>query len=260
MTTVILFIIGIIVGSFLNVLGLRWNSGLSLGGRSFCTGCGKKLKWYELVPLLSFLFLGGRCSGCHVKISWQYPLVEAWTGLVFATIFNLPTGEAGFQFSILQNFLVISVFCIYIAITIYDLRHKIIPDAFVYIAIVLSLLLRIVAPSTSGDWLAGPILFSFFALIWFFSKGRAMGFGDAKLALSIGLLLGAAGAYSGVVLAFWIGAAFGIIYILLSKFYPLLRDSKGITMKSEIPFAPFLVVGAWLALIFNLDLLHVSIF
>lgn len=242
MTTVILFIFGLIVGSFLNVVGLRWNSGISLGGRSFCGTCGKTLRWHELIPVLSYFWQGGRCSKCRSKISPQYPLVELWTALIFVTV----------------PYIYLPVFCIFIVITIYDLRHKIIPDSLVYTAILLSFLLRIIIPSTAGDWIAGPALFSFFALIWFLSRGRAMGFGDAKLALAIGWLLGAGGGYEAVVLAFWAGAAFGIISILLSRITPLLRGAKGITMKSEIPFAPFLVLGVWLSLILNIDLLNAT--
>lgn len=236
MTTVILFVFGAVVGSFLNVVGLRWNSGLSVGGRSFCPSCGKKLPWYELIPILSFLYLRGRCSKCQTKISWQYPLVELWTGLIFATV----------------PYIFLPVFSLYVVITIYDLRHKIIPDGLVYLAILFSAAINWHLGGSLLDWLSGPILLFFFTAIWLLTQGRAMGFGDAKLALSLGLLLGAAESFSAVILAFWIGAAVGICYMIFSR--------KKITMKSEIPFAPFLVLGAWLSLIFDLDLLHVSLF
>ena len=244
MTTVILFVFGVIIGSFLNVVGLRLNSGLSLGGRSHCNSCNKTLRWWELVPVLSFVVLGGRCSHCRAKINLQYPLVELWTGLVFVTI----------------PLLFIPVFCLYIVITIYDLRHKIIPDVLVYWAILLSLLVRCLLGGSLLDYLAGPILFVFFGLVWLLSRGRAMGFGDAKLSLSIGLLLGAALGFSAVVLAFWVGAVVGLALILSQRIYPLLRRARTITMKSELPFAPFLVLGVWLALLLQIDLLHVSSF
>src|SRR3989344_8920564 len=124
METLILFLFGAVVGSFLNVVGLRWNSGLSLGGRSSCATCSITLRWWELLPIVSFLALRGRCARCHSKISRQYPIVELWTGLIFATV----------------PVILLPVFCIYIVITIYDLRHKIIPDSLVYASIVLSLL------------------------------------------------------------------------------------------------------------------------
>lgn len=245
MDMLILFLFGAVIGSFLNVVGLRWNSGLSLGGRSSCATCSQTLRWWELVPIVSFLTLRGRCWRCRSKISRQYPIVELWTGLIFVTV----------------PIILLPVFCIYVVITIYDLRHKIIPDNLVYASIVLSLLVPLLFQRYSTiDWLAGPILFAFFGSIWLLSRGRAMGFGDAKLGLSIGLLLGAAWGFSAIILAFWIGAAFGIIYMLLSHVRPLLSGVKKITIKSEIPFAPFMVVGAWLSVVYNLDLLHVSMF
>jgi|SRR3989344_534753 len=243
MTEVILFVFGAVVGSFLNVVGLRFNSGLTYGGRSACATCARELRWWELIPILSFLTLRARCSGCRTKISWQYPLVELWTGLIFATV----------------PWVFIPSFALFVVITIYDLRHKIIPDALVFLSIVLALLLRIILGGSLLDWLAGVIIFTFFASVWFLSHGRAMGFGDAKLSLAIGLLLGGAAGLSAVVVAFWLGAFFGLAMFFSGRISPLLRGAKNITMKTEIPFAPFLVLGAWLSLVFNLDLLHVSL-
>lgn len=253
METLFLFIIGAIIGSFLNVAGLRFNSGLTLFGRSSCYHCGKKLSPTELVPILGFLFLKGRCAGCKAKISWQYPLIEIWTGLIFATTYNLP-------FTIAHKVILLAVFSIYTVILIYDFRHKIIPDSLVYASTLLSLAIPLfIYEYLLIDWLSGPTLFSFFALIWLLSRGRAMGFGDAKLALSVGILLGASAGFSAIILAFWIGAVFGIILLLKKPKDTTIKSGFQISLKSEIPFAPFIVLGAWLALIFNVDLLHVSL-
>jgi prepilin signal peptidase PulO-like enzyme (type II secretory pathway) len=253
------FILGSIVGSFLNVVGLRWNSGTTLAGRSFCFSCRKKLEWWELVPIVSFFILRGRCSSCRSKISWQYPLVEVLAGLVFLSIFNLQFSIFG-KFSpafFLSALLYAIVFSIYIVISIYDLRHKIIPDELAYAAIAVSigiLILKFILGFEIGalDLAAGPVLFLLFGAIWLFSRGRAMGFGDAKLALSIGILLGAAQGLSAAVLAFWIGTLAVFVWMLIAR--------KRLTMKSEIPFGPFLVIGAWISLIFGLNLLYVSTF
>lgn len=259
------FILGLIIGSFLNVVGLRWNSSRSLSGRSGCPHCGKQLSWYELIPVFSYLLQWGRCRRCKSQISIQYPLVEILTGLIFVTIFN-------FQFSIFKSlsfeffvscFLFLVIFSIYIAILIYDFQHKIIPDRLVYSAIVLSLgfgIYRFVWGLVFGVWdfASAAIIFLFFTLIWLFSGGRAMGFGDAKLGLSIGLLLGAKIGFSAIVLAFWIGAITGLGLMVLSRFSSLFSKAKKLTIKSEIPFAPFLVLGAWLALIYDLNLLHIA--
>ncbi len=253
MTVVILFVFGAIVGSFLNVLGLRLHSGLSLGGRSSCPNCRHQLSWYELIPILSFLLLRGRCSTCRSKISPQYFLAELLTGFLFVSLY--------WVYGLTPYFLLLtSVFFLYFSIVIYDIRHQIIPDSLVYLSILLSLTTYYLLPTTFLDILAGPILFAFFASIWLLSRGRAIGFGDAKLALSIGLLLGAAIGFSAVMLSFWIGAVYGLGLMGTTHLYPLLSGGKKITMKSELPFAPFLVLGAWISIIFNLDLLHVSLF
>ena len=250
---ILLFIFGAIIGSFLNVLALRWNSGLTLLGRSHCPSCGQGLKVLDLIPIFSFLVLKGRCRSCKTSVSWQYPVVELWTGLVFATVFSL-------TLSLTQNLLLLGTFSLYIALTVYDVRHQIIPDGLVYTSILFATIFRFLSGGEGLDYLAGPILALIFALVWLVSQGRAMGFGDSKLALSIGLLLGGAVGFSAVVLAFWIGALFGLLLIFFSRIYPLLSHRKGFTIKSAIPFAPFLVLGAWLGQVFQMDLLHVSLF
>jgi leader peptidase (prepilin peptidase) / N-methyltransferase len=241
MTEVILFVFGLFIGSFLNVVGSRWQSGIGIGGRSFCPVCRAQLHWYELLPLVSYLIQGGRCRNCKTKISTQYPLVEIWTGLLFATL----------------PLLFIPVFCVYVVITVYDFKHKIIPDLLVYTSILMAVVYRIGVDSSTLDWLAGPIIFLFFGSIWLLSKGRAMGFGDAKLGLSLGLLLGAVWGFSAVVMSFWIGAILTLLYMGLSHRSALLRGGKRLTMKSEIPFAPFMILGAWASTILDLNLLNV---
>src|SRR3989344_1903902 len=212
MVSVFLFVLGAIVGSFLNVVGLRWDK-KNFDGRSHCPNCFKMLRWFELVPILSFLIQKGRCRNCGTRISYQYPLIELWTGLIFVTV--------------------------------------------PYILI--SLVVRWWLGGSAVDWWAGPILFAFFASVWLLSRGRAMGFGDAKLGLSVGFLLGAVQGFSAIILAFWIGALGSLTYLLLNK-TGFIKKAKKLTMKSEVPFAPFIVVGAWLALVFDLDIFYVISF
>jgi prepilin signal peptidase PulO-like enzyme (type II secretory pathway) len=257
---IFLFALGVIVGSFLNVLGLRYNSGLGVSGRSMCLTCGETLKWHELIPVVSYFFRLGRCKSCRTSLSFQYPLVEIFTGLVFVYAYRaLLPAVVDLHFVVL--FVLLSgTFCIYIVIAIYDLRHKIIPDTLVYPSIVLAGGFSALAHRPLGDWFAGVVIFLFFFTIWFISKGKAMGFGDAKLGLSIGFLLGLVRGLSALAFAFWVGTVVALSLMVLSKTYPLFRAGKKLTIKSEIPFAPFLVFGAWLALIFHADLFHLSSF
>src|SRR3989339_1759394 len=237
--SVFVFLFGAVVGSFLNVVILRLNTGQSIvSGRSKCFTCAKKLKWHELLPIVSFVFLRGKCSACKTKISWQYPLVETMTGIIFVLLFqqsqisNLKT----------QNFLDfgfwILIFSFLIIIAVYDYRHQIVPNLFVWIFNGLAFigLFRIF---NWNNLLAGFILFAFFALLWGVSRGRWMGFGDAKLALGIGWLLGMAKGAAAITLAFWIGAIIGVLLIYLSK------NKYG--MKSSIAFGPFMVLGTMIS-------------
>ncbi|OHB06259.1 MAG: hypothetical protein A3A26_00065 [Candidatus Zambryskibacteria bacterium RIFCSPLOWO2_01_FULL_47_14] len=251
----IFFTLGLIIGSFLNVVILRYNTGRSFGGRSACMTCQSELKAYELIPLFSFITLRGRCLSCKTKISIQYPLVELATGLIFAGLF-LKFQDLFFastlNFSALYAYYTL-MFSLLIVIAAYDIKHKIIPDLLVFIFGLLAFLgIFIFTPSgVYPHWpnlwglLSGVVVSLPFALIWLFSRGTWMGLGDAKLALGLTYLLGISRMLSGVVVAFWAGAIVGLLLLIFSK-------SHG--MKSEVPFAPFLVFGAIVAFLFQLHL------
>lgn len=241
----IFFILGTIIGSFLNVVVLRYNTGLSfVSGRSQCFSCSKKLSWYENIPLFSFIFLGGRCLGCKSKISYQYPLVEFLTGTLFLGVFY----EIGFSV-LLPLYLIIA--SLLIVMSVYDLKHKIIPNSFVFLFDGLAFILLLSTHSFSSlfsgsgfyDFFAGPILFSFFGTLWLVSRGTWMGFGDAKLALGVGWMLGFSGGIFAIISAFWIGAIWSIIILALQK---LNLSKLRLGMKSEIPFAPFIIIALYL--------------
>src|SRR3989344_3285322 len=233
------FVFGAVVGSFLNVVILRLNTGQSIvSGRSKCFSCAKKLKWYELLPVISFVFLRGKCSACKAKISWQYPTVEILTGFMFLQVFILSTHDYHDYFKAAYLWV---VFSILIIIAVYDYRHQIIPNLFVWIFNLLAFLGLHRIPSfefrffDTKSFFAGIILFSFFAALWGVSRGHWMGFGDAKLALGIGWFLGLAQGITAVTLAFWIGAIVGVLLIYLNK------NKYG--LKSSIAFGPFMILG-----------------
>ena len=258
--TTIFFVLGLIIGSFLNVVIIRLNTQRSFGGRSICMSCQKQLRWYELIPLFSFLFLFGRCKGCKSKISAQYPLVEFATASVFAALF------LKFQDIFFLNTLIFSLmyayyaaaFSLLLVVVVYDMKHKIIPDALSLVFGILAFVgLFLFDVSGNGlfyphmpsiwEFLSGFWVATIFALFWLVSSGTWMGLGDAKLAVGLGWLLGTFRLLSGAALAFWIGAIVGIILILFTKNHK---------MKSEIPFAPYLVLGALLAFLFELHLFY----
>jgi leader peptidase (prepilin peptidase)/N-methyltransferase len=159
-----------------------------------------------------------------------------------------------------------AIWSLLIAIFVYDLKHKIIPDGLVYIFIILSLIKLFFFPGLSifPDLLTGLIIAAFFALLWLLSKGQWMGFGDAKLSLGIGFLMGFRYAPSSIILAFWIGAAISLLLILIRKLSLFNSNSrlpqaiKNLTIKSEIPLAPFLIIGAILVFFLKLDVLNLT--
>jgi leader peptidase (prepilin peptidase)/N-methyltransferase len=250
---IIIFGLGLIIGSFLNVVILRLNTGRSIAvGRSKCASCSRVLAWYELIPVFSFLGLRGKCRSCKTQISFQYPLVELVTALVFVIIYThivLPQGF--FWHSYLTILFAAVVASLLIVITIYDLRHKIIPDKIVYPFIFLSFIsliwkvFTVPAFSFLGGFSAGLLLAAPFFFLWFFSKGRMMGFGDVKLALGIGWLVGLAGGITVFFLSFWFGAIVGLL---------LMAASRAHGMKSEIPFAPFMIIALFIVSVYGVSL------
>ena len=246
------FILGAVIGSFLNVCALRYNTGMTFGGRSFCFSCGKKLHWHELVPIFSYLFLRGKCSQCKSHISFQYPLVELITGIIFASLFITMqslslTDPALFAIDFIYEAV---IFSILIVISIYDLRHKIIPDGLVYAFALISLFYTLIFAFSPWNLVAGGILFLPFYLIWLISKGTWIGLGDAKLALGMGWFLGLIDGLGALFVGVWVGA---IICIALFALKPILHSKFRLTMSSEIPFAPFLIIGTVLIFFFRWD-------
>jgi prepilin signal peptidase PulO-like enzyme (type II secretory pathway) len=217
-----------------------------LRGKSFCPHCKHTLSWQDLIPVFSFLFLRGKCRYCDKKISFQYPLVEIATGLLFVLILN-------FKFLILNQFLIFNfetiIYFLYLLIIssfliivfVYDLKHFIIPDKVVFPAIGLALLYGFIHNSQfiiHNSFFAAVGASAFFLFIVLVSRGRSMGVGDIKLAFLMGLLLGFPYILVALFFSFLIGAIIGIGLIL----------AKRKTMKSEVPFGPFLVIGTCIAL------------
>jgi prepilin signal peptidase PulO-like enzyme (type II secretory pathway) len=264
-TVIIIFstALGLIIGSFLNVVLCRYNTGRGLKGRSCCFACSKQLAWFELVPLASFVVQKGKCRGCQTNISWQYPSVEILTGVLFGLMAWSLTSAWDFYFdfwfvlTLLTSFVALSFL---VLIAVYDLKHKIIPDEWVVGVGVTGLVMPFVSDKGFGyvvfnlgnKVIAAIVLGGFFYLIWHFTKGKAMGFGDVKLATAMGLLAGLVNGVAGIVFAFWIGAVVGLSLIALSRSKKL-ASSKLVTMKSEIPFAPFIVAGVILSMLINFN-------
>lgn len=250
---IVVFGLGLIIGSFLNVVILRLNTGRSIAtGRSACARCSTKLSWYELIPVFSFLGLRGKCKTCKAPISFQYPLVELITAIVFVLLYmHTVLAQSLSLFSLVAFVYSAVIASLLIVITVYDLRHTIIPNKIVYPFIILSLVGVVYKVATVAHFMtisalvAGPLLAAPFFFLWFLSKGKAMGKGDMKLALGIGWLVGIAGSITVFLLSFWIGAIVGLLLITVSNRYG---------MKSEIPFAPFLIIALTIVTLFGVSI------
>lgn len=237
------FLLGLCIGSFLNVViyqleGKRRN----LFGRSQCPNCQKILQWYELIPVVSFVIQQGQCRKCQKKISKQYPLVELATGILFVLFW--------------PNILYLFFAIILIIVFVYDFKHYLIPDKIIYPAIVVALICnvgaRFIVPlgfdklgfdkSNPYNFLSAALIASgFFLILVLISKEKWLGWGDVKLVTLMGLILGWPNILLALLISFVAGAFCGIILIGLKKK----------TIKSQIPFGPFLSVGTLLMMWIN---------
>ena len=255
LSLILSFIFGTIVGSFLNVVSLRFNTGMGLGGRSKCMSCSNTLTWKELIPIFSFALQKGSCRKCKTKISWQYPLVEFIAGAIFVLIFFM-FPPVSYVMAI-KTLIYVIVTCLLLVITVYDIKHKIIPDQFSYTFSAISFIGLFVGGSSyfhiPNIWalLAGPILALPFVFLFYISKGTWMGLGDGKLMLGIGWILGIGAGINAIILAFWIASVVSVawLYITYKKFKP----------RTEIPFAPYLILGMYLVLLFNIQVLDTGL-
>lgn len=252
-------LLGLIIGSFLNVVIYRFHTGRSLNDRSHCLSCGKPLRWYELFPVFSYLVLRGRCSGCGSFIPYRYALVELLTAGAFVLAY-LKAGDW------IELGLLLTLLSILIIGLVYDLYHMIIPDEVSYGAVALAVAIVGWQAYLASDWqvlinatLGSVIAFFIFGGLWYFSKGKAFGFGDAKLVISLGALVGLFGLFSFIVLSFWIGAVVSLIIIGFQQATfnknNIFGGWRRVNIKSEVPFAPFMVASFVLVYFFNVDIL-----
>lgn len=258
--TAAVFVLGAIIGSFLNVVIYRFHTGKSINGDSHCLSCLEPLRWFELFPLISYLSLKGRCRTCRSYIPPRYFVVELLTAISFLAVYCL-------SLPLVESFFIAILLALFIVIAVYDVYHLIIPNELVVLVslIALAWLGHDVYQEFSISALYAPVLsasgaFAFYGGLWKMSKGHWIGLGDAKLAIPLGLLAGFPAVFSMIVLSFWVGALVSLVLIgcqrLLERGQITLQFfGTPITMKSEIPFAPFLIIGFILAFVYQVDVL-----
>ncbi len=234
-----IFILGVVIGSFLNVVILRTYYGDSfLRTRSFCPSCRKKIVWYDNIPLWSFFMLKGRCRNCNRKISFQYPVVELVSGILFLAVFYIDFNFLNLKslFVLLRDWLIVSIL---IVIFVQDLKWYVILDKIILpatgIVFGLNLFLR------EDFWnlsLAAFIGAGFFLWQFLISRGRWVGEGDIRLGAFMGVVLGFPKILIALFLAYILGSLIGIFLVLINK-------KK---MSSKMPLAVFLVPATFAVL------------
>lgn len=231
-------VVGILIGSFLNVCIYRIPEKLDIVvQRSHCMNCNTRLKWYELIPIFSYIFLRGRCRTCKSKVSIQYPIIEALNGVFYVLVFYF------YGWDSMYSFLLSLIYCLTISalivLSVIDVKTKNIPVGVNIFLLVMGLATVMTKYFESGrstdlvvDHVIGFFSISLFLLLLLYAtKGRAIGGGDIKLMASAGLLLG----WELVILAFLIGC------VLASIIHPIRMRVENVGR--SLAFGPYLSVG-----------------
>lgn len=232
------FVVGIILGSFVKATADRFMTEESLGGRSHCSHCKEALTWYDLLPLLSYLLLSGKCRYCHKKIPFEVFITEIILGILTAGVFWInPVLNFNLVF---QLFILVIISIIFIV----DLKTGYIFDKITYPAIVVSGIYALVTQSFLS-FACGLSLAGIFFLLIVITRGKGMGFGDVKYVLFIGLALGFPNGLLATMLAFLTGAVFSIFLIIFGKKH----------FGQSVPFGPFLSLGVLITLFWGTQII-----
>src|SRR5680860_312346 len=236
---------GLIIGSFLNCFAWRLYKEESIMGRSYCPSCRHQLNWYDNIPLLSFVLLHGKCRHCKKKISWQYPIVEFITALLFALSFASNSSANDIAFLLARDWLLISGL---VLIFIYDLRWQLVPMLLVWpltaIIIIFNLFLGIPWQEILMFGVLGVV---FFLIQYIITKGRGLGEGDIWLGLLIGVSFPSFDLLAlSLILAYFVGAIVSVGLLVSGK-----KE-----LKSKVALGPFLAFGAIITLIYGHSIIN----
>ncbi|PIQ67705.1 hypothetical protein CO173_03460 [Candidatus Uhrbacteria bacterium CG_4_9_14_3_um_filter_41_35] len=251
--TILASLLGIIFGSFINVVVFRTKEGQSLGGRSKCRTCLEPIGGMDLIPIVSYFALKGRCRRCSSVIEWQYPAVEMATGILFGLLFARAWLGIGWPNFIDQTEWVAlfvrdaSIAIFLVIIFVYDFRYSYILDKYSIPAILLALVFNVALGANALSLLLGGLLIGgFFAIQFLVSEGKWIGGGDIRMGLLMGFLLGPALGGVALFVSYVLGALTGIFLIL----------TKQRELNSHVPFGTFLALGTVIAMIWGSGLLN----
>ncbi len=237
----LVFVFGLIIGSFLNAVIYRLASGGSIFAKSSqCPKCGHELSWADLVPVVSFFVLGRRCRYCHKPISWQYPVVELATAVVFLLIFyQLPATSYQLVFQLVFVSFLIVIF-------VYDLKHYLILDKVLIPGVALAMVYQIWQGQFRAAVLGAVLLSGFFGILYLVSRGRWIGLGDVKLGIFLGVLVPWPATLVLVFLAYFLGAAVALPLLLWGAKH----------LSDRLPFGTFLTLSAFVAMLWGEEIVR----
>jgi leader peptidase (prepilin peptidase)/N-methyltransferase len=238
---IVISVLGLCIGSFINVVIYRLPRGeLIVTGRSHCTLCGKVIAWYDLVPLLSYLLLGGRCRNCRAAISWRYPLVECLTAGLFLALYL----HFGLTMTMIKYLFLAALL---VAVSFIDMEYFIIPNSLVFCGVIFGIGIAFFVHDISlwSDLLGAVSCSGLLLLVSLVSCG-GMGLGDVKLAVVSGLFLGWPLGLVGLLIGVCFGGLLGI--------FLLATGIRG--RKDPVPFGLFIALGAIVALLWGAQILH----
>ena len=239
------FVLGLFLGSFYNVVGIRVPIKETLGGRSHCTKCDHKITWWELIPIVGYILIGGKCRMCKTPVSIKYPLIELLTGILFLVSYMI------LKENMVEYILIVSFISLMTIVTVSDLYYKIVPDSILLIFLPVIVTLRVL--SEAMPWyegiIGGVVAFLFMYLIALYGKLRykkiALGGGDIKLYFLIGIVLG----YQTVFLSLFFAAIIGLIAAIF------VRNRK----ETYLPFVPFIYIGSMIAYFFGHQIINMYV-
>ena len=249
------FILGASVGSFVQVIATRLHVAPIMKGRSKCLSCGEALRPFDLVPVLSYFFLRGKCRYCSAKYGVSAMVIELIYGAVFVLLYQIILRD---QSSLLESSLYLIyyslLFIVLGVMALYDRVHTYIPLSFLagYALLTSLMFVRNVAQDHSLSMVLAPFLVALpFFVIWLITKGRGLGFGDVILFFGVGAFFGLLQGFAVFVISVWLGALYGVVYKYLIK--------KGSNRFSAIPFVPFIALAFLIVLFTGIDITSIAL-
>lgn len=252
MESIIVFVVGLMIGSFLNVCIYRIPKGESISyPPSHCVNCGSRIKWYDLIPLISYVTLKGKCRNCNKKISIRYPIFELLNGILFLTLF----AKYGMSIDFIKYAFLISLLTV---IGIIDFKTSDVYTNTIYTGIIFSVIFIILGVCINqyrlkdflnfllGAVIGGGVISLIIIITKILLKKEGMGWGDAEICLVVGMFLGVKLTLAMFFIAFVLGGIIGIILLLMKK-------NK---RTDAIPFGPYIVIASIIVIYFGNELIQ----